>query len=75
VQRDHAGMLVALEALLAPGGTIVFSNNFRRFRMDHGALSRAGLVATDITAATIPQDFARNPKIHTTWNVTRADER
>jgi 23S rRNA (guanine2445-N2)-methyltransferase / 23S rRNA (guanine2069-N7)-methyltransferase len=75
VQRDHGEMLASLEALLAPGGTIVFSNNFRRFRMDHGALSRAGLVATDITAATIPQDFARNPKIHSTWNVTRTDER
>ena len=47
---------------LAPGGVIVFSNNFRRFRLDAGALS--GFEVRDITRATIPPDFARDPKIH-----------
>ncbi len=71
VQRDHAGLLGGLGKLLAPGGTILFSNNFRRFKMDHAGLRREGLCAEDITASTIPEDFARNPRIHNTWRISR----
>jgi 23S rRNA (guanine2445-N2)-methyltransferase / 23S rRNA (guanine2069-N7)-methyltransferase len=47
---------------LAPGGLVVFSNNFRKFKLDREALGDLDIV--DVTAATIPKDFARNPKIH-----------
>src|SRR5690606_34271497 len=33
VQRDHPDMIARAMALLAPGGTLIFSNNFRRFKM------------------------------------------
>ena len=71
VQRDHIALLTATAGLLAPGGTIVFSNNLRTFAMDAEGLAAAGLFAEDITASTIPEDFARNPRIHNTWRIGR----
>ena len=62
VQRDHVGIIQDAVALLEPGGTLVFSTNLRTFTLDEGALG--GLVIEDVTAATIPPDFARNPRIH-----------
>jgi 23S rRNA (guanine2445-N2)-methyltransferase / 23S rRNA (guanine2069-N7)-methyltransferase len=50
-------------ALLAPGGEILFSNNYRRFKLDREGLR--DFEVEDITSQTIPQDFARNPRIHT----------
>jgi 23S rRNA (guanine2445-N2)-methyltransferase / 23S rRNA (guanine2069-N7)-methyltransferase len=66
-QRDHAELLRDVARLLAPGGEIVFSSNDRRFRLDETALP--GLVATDITKRTLPEDFARNPRIHRCFRI------
>ncbi|MGI9246386.1 MAG: hypothetical protein ACR2I8_06755, partial [Steroidobacteraceae bacterium] len=52
----------AAARLLAPGGTIVFSNNFQRFRLDAATLGR--FEVQDVTRVTIPEDFARNARIH-----------
>lgn len=70
VQRDHPRLIRLAAARLAEGGVLYFSTNHRRFKLDGGALT--GLVAEDITAATIPEDFKRNPRIHQCWRVTRA---
>jgi 23S rRNA (guanine2445-N2)-methyltransferase / 23S rRNA (guanine2069-N7)-methyltransferase len=48
--------------LLAPGGTMIFSSNFRRFKMD--ATTQDEFAVQDITRATIDADFSRNPRIH-----------
>jgi 23S rRNA (guanine2445-N2)-methyltransferase / 23S rRNA (guanine2069-N7)-methyltransferase len=69
VQRDHVGLIRQAAALLEPDGVLIFSSNFRRFRLDEPAL--AGLAATDICAATIAEDFARNPRIHRCWEIRR----
>ncbi|MCR6495806.1 bifunctional 23S rRNA (guanine(2069)-N(7))-methyltransferase RlmK/23S rRNA (guanine(2445)-N(2))-methyltransferase RlmL [Thermomonas sp. S9] len=71
VQRDHVRLLRAAVARLAPGGVLYFSNNFRRFRLDEAALAGFAQVE-DISAATIPPDFARNPRIHRAWRLQRA---
>ncbi|MHB9004779.1 MAG: bifunctional 23S rRNA (guanine(2069)-N(7))-methyltransferase RlmK/23S rRNA (guanine(2445)-N(2))-methyltransferase RlmL, partial [Coriobacteriia bacterium] len=71
IQRDHVALLRAAAELLAPGGTLLFSNNFRKFKLDESALAPAGLLARDITAETIPEDFARNPRIHSAWEIVR----
>lgn len=62
VQRDHVRLLLACRERLAANGLILFSNNFRRFRIDTAALDVFEI--RDITPATIPFDFARNPRIH-----------
>lgn len=71
VQRDHIAVMRDLNRLLRDGGTIVFSNNKRGFRMDHEGLAALGLEAQDITAKTQSQDFARNRQIHNCWLIRR----
>ena len=68
VQKDHVRLLEAAMTRLAFGGTLYFSNNYRRFRFDEAAIS-AFAVCEDISPATIPPDFARNPRIHRAWRL------
>lgn len=70
VQRDHVRLLRASVERLADDGVLYFSNNFRRFRLDAEALAEFATVE-DISASTIPPDFARNPRIHRAWRLTR----
>ncbi|MBL1274549.1 MAG: bifunctional 23S rRNA (guanine(2069)-N(7))-methyltransferase RlmK/23S rRNA (guanine(2445)-N(2))-methyltransferase RlmL [Ectothiorhodospiraceae bacterium] len=67
IQRDHVELVQKTAALLAPGGLLVFSNNFRRFKLDEEGLS--GLLVEEISSLTLPKDFARNPKIHRCWKI------
>jgi 23S rRNA (guanine2069-N7)-methyltransferase / 23S rRNA (guanine2445-N2)-methyltransferase len=62
VQRDHVGMVRRSMQLLRPGGRLVFSTNFSRFRLDAAALGDFSV--EDITARTISRDFERNARIH-----------
>ena len=66
VQRDHVALLQACGGRLSDHGVIVFSNNFRRFKLDTNALSRMFTIE-DIGRASIPPDFARRPRIHGCW--------
>lgn len=70
VQRDHAALIRDAVRLLAPGGALLFSCNLRRFRLDTEVL--ADLRIEDLTRATIPPDFARNPRIHQCWRISKA---
>ncbi len=67
VGRDHAALIAAAARLLAPGGLIVFSTNAQRFRLDAGLEERYDI--RDISAETLPLDFARNPRIHRCYEV------
>ena len=71
IQRDHAELLIGVTRLLTRGGMAIFSCNLRRFKPDLEKLARAGVVLEDITAETIPEDFARNPRIHHCYLVRR----
>ncbi len=70
VQKTHVRLLRAALARLAPGGLLVFSNNYRRFRLDEAALADIAEIR-EISADTIPPDFARNPRIHRAWELRR----
>ncbi len=70
VQRDHAELLQRLAPQIAPSGTVYFSTNFRRFKLDEPALTAAGYTIRDITRQTIPEDF-RNERIHKCWVLTQ----
>lgn len=65
VQRDHQELIDHCMRLLAPNGLLIFSNNHRRFQLDEELLERYRV--QDCTPASIDKDFARNPKIHSTW--------
>ncbi len=65
VQRDHPLMIEQAMTLLAPGGTLLFSNNFRRFQMQESILIT--YLVENISAQTLDPDFVRNPRIHNCW--------
>lgn len=69
VQKDHGALIRAAMKLLADDGVLVFSNNFRRFRMDADVMEQFDV--QDISAKTIPEDFKRNEKIHRCWEIRR----
>ncbi len=69
IQRDHVELIKDACALLAPGGTLVFSTNLRKFKLDRDAL--ADFKIEDITRRTLPPDFERNPRIHQCFRITR----
>lgn len=67
IARDHPALLEACARLLAPQGVIVFSTHAQRFRLE-GSL-RERFDVRDISAATLPPDFERNPRIHRCFEV------
>ncbi|MDH5657005.1 MAG: class I SAM-dependent methyltransferase, partial [Spirochaetia bacterium] len=71
IQRDHAGMIRNTAKLLKKGGIILFSNNFRNFKMDSDLLSEFKI--KNITNDTIQKDFTGNPKIHNCWLIERTE--
>jgi 23S rRNA (guanine2445-N2)-methyltransferase / 23S rRNA (guanine2069-N7)-methyltransferase len=68
IQQSHVALLRLAMARLGPGGSLYFSNNFRRFRLDEAAVSEFADVQ-DISEHTIDPDFARNPRIHRCWRL------
>lgn len=69
IQRDHAALIEDTMSVLAPGGLTIFSTNQRRFKLDAAVGERWQV--EDIGAKTIPEDFARNPRIHRCWRIQR----
>ncbi len=68
IQRDHVELIRDCMALLREEGELIFSTNLRRFKLDQDAL--ADLHIEDWNAATLPEDFKRNPRIHQCWRIT-----
>lgn len=62
VQRDHVKLIRRCMELLNPGGTLVFSTNLKRFKLDREQLTDIHLV--DISKSTIDLDYQRRPDIH-----------
>lgn len=62
IQRDHLALIKKAISLLSPKGTLFFSTNSRKFKLDESLL----LLAREITDKTIPFDF-HNKKIHSCW--------
>lgn len=65
VQEDHVHLLQIAMARLQPGGTLYFSNNFRKFQLDDSLALTYDV--TDITPDTIGFDYSRDLKIHRCW--------
>ncbi|MGO2148579.1 bifunctional 23S rRNA (guanine(2069)-N(7))-methyltransferase RlmK/23S rRNA (guanine(2445)-N(2))-methyltransferase RlmL [Halomonas sp.] len=62
VQRDHPRLVELAMARLAPGGTLVFSNNQRRFKLDDALGERYAV--EEITSRTFDPDFQRRTNMH-----------
>jgi len=69
-QADHVRLLRACCSRLAPDGLLLFSNNFRRFKLDQAAIAEFA-TCIEISPRTIDPDFERNPRIHRCWELRR----
>ncbi|MGI9274721.1 MAG: bifunctional 23S rRNA (guanine(2069)-N(7))-methyltransferase RlmK/23S rRNA (guanine(2445)-N(2))-methyltransferase RlmL [Endozoicomonas sp.] len=67
VQRDHRQLINLAMDRLNEGGTLYFSNNFRRFKLDDKLSER--FEVKEITRQTIGRDFERRPGIHRSWMI------
>ncbi|MCK4842526.1 MAG: bifunctional 23S rRNA (guanine(2069)-N(7))-methyltransferase RlmK/23S rRNA (guanine(2445)-N(2))-methyltransferase RlmL [Methylococcales bacterium] len=67
IQQDYPSLINNALHLLKNNGTLYFSSNFRRFKFDPLLIKNA--IIEDITAATIPADFSRSPRIHYCWKI------
>lgn len=68
IQKDHVMLIDQCLDLLTKNGVIVFSNNYKGFRMDPDVRKR-GFV-NNITEETIPEDF-KGSKIHKCWLIEK----
>lgn len=69
VQRDHEWLVDSAMTLLAPGGTLYFSNNLRSFELEPSLAQRYRI--EEISAQSVPEDF-RNKKIHQCFRIRHA---
>lgn len=61
IQRDHVHILNRVLERTNPGGTVVFSTNHRKFKLQEEAIQSDQI--KNISGTTVPEDF-RNKRIH-----------
>ena len=66
IQADHPVLLAATLRLLAPGGVLYFSTNYRGFELSPAAA--AGCAVEELTPASIPEDF-RDRQVHRCFRI------
>ncbi len=69
IQKDHLRLIDLAMAHLEPDGLLIFSTNFRRFKLEESLATRYDI--KDISAESVPFDFARNEKIHSCWEMRK----
>ena len=62
IQHDHFKLIEAGMKILSKDGLLIFSTNFRKFKLDPSINNQYAIV--DISQKTIPKDFSRNKRIH-----------
>ncbi|WP_288370487.1 bifunctional 23S rRNA (guanine(2069)-N(7))-methyltransferase RlmK/23S rRNA (guanine(2445)-N(2))-methyltransferase RlmL [uncultured Marinobacter sp.] len=67
IQRDHSAMVRQCMERLSSDGLLIFSNNFRKFKLDEDLEQE--FEVKEVTASTLDKDFQRNQKIHRCWHI------
>lgn len=69
VQRDHVSVIEACLDVLAVDGLLIFSTNYRRFKLDSSLQDNTArsLRIEDRSRWSIDRDFQRNQRIHQCW--------
>lgn len=70
VQKNHESMIDECMAILSDAGTLVFSNNYRRFKLASKVTEKYKV--ENRTKWSIQRDFARNAKIHQCWFIRKS---
>ena len=71
VQRDHEKLIHLTMVHLEKDGILYFSTNYTKFTLAEGISDYFDV--TDITTASIPEDFSRNKRIHYCWMIRHKD--
>jgi 23S rRNA (cytosine1962-C5)-methyltransferase len=61
IQRDHVDLINSALRVLSPGGTLIFSTNYRGFKLNEAEIKSENI--RNISSQSVPEDF-RNKKIH-----------
>ncbi|MBW0145945.1 bifunctional 23S rRNA (guanine(2069)-N(7))-methyltransferase RlmK/23S rRNA (guanine(2445)-N(2))-methyltransferase RlmL [Marinobacter arenosus] len=67
IQKDHGRLVRQAMQRLSSEGLLIFSNNFRRFKLDEELVSE--FEVEEVSASTIDKDFQRNQRIHRCWHI------
>ncbi|MCL7945348.1 bifunctional 23S rRNA (guanine(2069)-N(7))-methyltransferase RlmK/23S rRNA (guanine(2445)-N(2))-methyltransferase RlmL [Marinobacter sp. ATCH36] len=67
VQKDHGRLIRQAMQRLTSEGLLVFSTNFRRFKLDEGLEEEFAI--EEVTRDTLDRDFQRNARIHRCWHI------
>jgi 23S rRNA (guanine2069-N7)-methyltransferase / 23S rRNA (guanine2445-N2)-methyltransferase len=67
IQKDHGRMIRQAMQRLTSEGILIFSNNFRRFRLDDDIGNE--FAVEEVSADTLDRDFQRNARIHRCWHI------
>ncbi|NWN90794.1 bifunctional 23S rRNA (guanine(2069)-N(7))-methyltransferase RlmK/23S rRNA (guanine(2445)-N(2))-methyltransferase RlmL [Marinobacter adhaerens] len=67
IQKDHGKLIRQAMARLSSDGLLIFSNNFRRFRLEEALLSE--FEVEEVSRSTLDKDFQRNTRIHRCWHI------
>ncbi len=67
LQKDHPYLIKAAMDHLTNDGYVIFSNNYRRFKLDPALGEKYEI--RNLTRTTIPEDFKRNPRIHSCYQL------
>ncbi len=68
IQRDHPQLVRQCLKLLSTDGELIFSNNFRRFRLDDRLQEESHI--EEISHKSVPEDFRRH-RPHRCWSIRR----
>ena len=68
IQRDHPLLIQLASGCLTEGGTLIFSNNLRNFKLEKQLMD--AYQVRDISKETLPPDFQRRPNIHHCWMIS-----
>lgn len=74
LQRDHVVAIQNCLDILASDGLLIFSNNYRRFKLDEAGLCNGGrsIRIENRSRWSIDRDFRRNQRIHQCWFISKA---
>ncbi|TGN41889.1 bifunctional 23S rRNA (guanine(2069)-N(7))-methyltransferase RlmK/23S rRNA (guanine(2445)-N(2))-methyltransferase RlmL [Marinobacter confluentis] len=67
IQKDHARLISQAMQRLTSEGLLIFSNNFRRFKLDDSV--EADYAVLEVSKDTLDKDFQRNARIHRCWHI------
>ena len=67
IQTDHVRLIELALSCLRPGGTLIFSNNFRKFQLEFESDEYS---IEEVTPWSIPEDFKSSSAIHRCWFIS-----